>query len=178
MVATSAATTIAAQCGCNEAAVYASVFPLVNVAGMCNTTGGPIAGLVCPLAGQRTSSLLGGTFPALVMYECGLLCRHGALASCEACARRFLSNRRENGMKKLFLILMLCTSAFGARFTVTAHHKIHAKGLRRGRALELPRMAAPVVLSIPDTFDLRGKISPILDQGQCGDCYLGTIEPD
>ena len=78
-------------------------------------------------------------------------------------------------MKKLFLILMLCTSAFGARFTVTAHHKIHAKGLRRGRALELPRMAAPVVLSIPDTFDLRGKISPILDQGQCGDCYsFGT----
>lgn len=64
MVATSAATTIAAQCGCNEAAVYASVFPLVNVAGMCNTTGGPIAGLVCPLAGQELSSLLGGTFPA------------------------------------------------------------------------------------------------------------------
>ena len=74
-------------------------------------------------------------------------------------------------MKTLLLVLMLCTSAFGARFKMTAHHRVHAKGLKRGRLMLPFRVEAPNVAAIPDGFDLRGKISPILDQGECGDCY-------
>ena len=66
-------------------------------------------------------------------------------------------------MKTLLLVLMLCTSAFGARFKMTAHHRVHAKGLKRGRLMLPFRVEAPNVAAIPDGFDLRGKISPILD---------------
>lgn len=55
---------IAARCGCDQTAVQASIFPIVNVGGMCNTAGGPIAGVVCPLAASELAGLLGSTFPA------------------------------------------------------------------------------------------------------------------
>ena len=57
-----------------------------------------------------------------------------------------------------------------------AENKVHAKGLKLSKfRLLMPRATAPLVEAIPDSLDLRGKISPVLDQGECGDCYaFGT----
>ena len=57
-VDTSFATTVAAQCGCVESEVQATLFSAINVTGMCKVTSGPIALTVCPLAGELVSGLV------------------------------------------------------------------------------------------------------------------------
>ncbi len=69
-VSTSVATTVANNCGCNEAAVQATIYPLVNVAGVCvaPAKGGTIADIACPVAGDLLTGLLSTKFPAA--WEC------------------------------------------------------------------------------------------------------------
>lgn len=86
-VSTTIATAISAQCGCDEAAVESSIFPLVNIAGMC-TVSGPVADVVCPLAGQQLASLLGSAFPSSWKCTAAAACvgvvLAPAVAACEA----------------------------------------------------------------------------------------------
>lgn len=80
---------------------------------------------------------------------------------------------------KLILLLLLCVTvnAFGFKFKSAPTHHHYAKGFRVTRTFRGERhlMGLEAAAKIPDSLDLRGKISPILDQGQCGSCYsFGT----
>ncbi len=80
-----------------------------------------------------------------------------------------------------FALLFLLTANL---FAVEAQHyttveptrEHHAKGFRR-KDVKLPEhVNREMAVQIPDSLDLRPKISPILNQGQCGSCYAhGTI---
>lgn len=51
------ATTVSNACSCNQTAVAASFFSVLNVAGTC-TVGGPIASLICPSAVDAISAFV------------------------------------------------------------------------------------------------------------------------
>lgn len=83
-------------------------------------------------------------------------------------------------MKELILLLLLFSGFSGAAcpktYTVSTHKIRHSKGFKRG--MRLPLLTAstgkpPVI--IPNSMDLRGKIGPVRNQGECGACYsFGT----
>jgi len=74
-------------------------------------------------------------------------------------------------IKALIILLLIAQAAPAKSYRTRPSRETHHKGLKKSRAVmpKFPKRAGEV--TIPDSMDLRGKISPIRDQGQCGSCY-------